>query len=79
RRSSQRKVTTPSMRDLMFADQKGECNDCRKAITQCPGDVDYDHIVPVKHGGPTCRANLQLLCVSCHRTKSDAWENQKCV
>lgn len=65
-----REVITPSMRNDMFADQKGECNYCRTAITQSPASFDVDHIVPVQHGGPTCRANLQELCVSCHRAKS---------
>ena len=64
-----RESITPKMRDVMFAEQSGECNYCKKAITQSPADFDCDHIVPVKHGGPTCRANLHLLCVSCHRRK----------
>ncbi|CAM9826009.1 unnamed protein product, partial [Ectocarpus sp. 13 AM-2016] len=65
-----REVITPGMRNIMFADQKGECNCCRKALTQSPADVDCDHIVPVTHGGPTCRSNLHLLCVSCHKSRS---------
>lgn len=38
---------------------------------QCgsPGS-DVDHIVPLAFGGLNDPTNLQVLCVSCHRTKS---------
>ncbi|CAN0350797.1 unnamed protein product, partial [Ectocarpus sp. 6 AP-2014] len=65
-----REAVTPSMRDILYADQAGECNYWRRAIAQSPADFDCDHVVPVKYGGVTCRQFLQLLCVSCHRSKS---------
>lgn len=66
-----REVITPSIRTDMFVSQNEVCAYCRKAITQSPvADFDVDHIVPVKFGGVTCRSNLHLLCVLCHRQKS---------
>lgn len=65
-----REVITPSMRNDMYLEQHGECAYCSKPLTRAPADFDLDHIVPVKHGGPTCRSNLHLLCIRCHRTKS---------
>ncbi|CAM9819937.1 unnamed protein product, partial [Ectocarpus sp. 12 AP-2014] len=54
----------------MYTDQHGACAYCKKQITQTPAEFDLDHILPVRHGGSTCRANLHLLCVRCHRNKS---------
>lgn len=54
----------------IFQEQRGLCTFCDKRICMDPADFDCDHIVPVKYGGPTCRSNLQLLCVRCHRKKS---------
>lgn len=65
-----RESVSKNMRDEMYNDQDGECTYCNKALTQSPADFDLDHIIPVKHGGPTCRSNLHLLCVRCHRQKS---------
>lgn len=67
-----REVVAPSMRADMYADQNGLCAYCEKQITRTPADFDVDHIIPVKYGGPTCRTNLHLLCVKCHRTKTSA-------
>ncbi len=32
--------------------------------------LDFDHIVPVAHGGSNDASNGQLLCCNCHRIKS---------
>ncbi|CAN0346870.1 unnamed protein product, partial [Ectocarpus sp. 6 AP-2014] len=54
----------------MYAAQNGACAYCCKPLTQKVAECD--HIIPVKHGGPTCQSNLHLLCVPCHRVKSAA-------
>lgn len=36
------------------------------------GWSEYDHILPVAHGGATTLENLQLLCAYCDRLKSDS-------
>ena len=33
------------------------------------GDIEIDHIVPVKQGGSSARDNLQPLCSQCHHRK----------
>ena len=65
-----REVVSDKMRADMYDEQHGECAYCSKVLTQSPADFDLDHIIPVRRGGPTCRSNLHLLCVRCHRTKS---------
>lgn len=54
----------------IFREQCGLCAFCKKHIFMDPADFDCDHIIPVKYGGPTCRSNIQLLCVRCHRKKA---------
>ncbi|CAN0271530.1 unnamed protein product, partial [Ectocarpus sp. 6 AP-2014] len=65
-----RGVAPARVKAELYATQDGACNFCRKAISLRPCDFDVDHIVPVKFGGPACRSNLHLLCVTCHRAKS---------
>jgi hypothetical protein len=41
--------------------------------TQCGSneDIEYDHIIPHAKGGSNTERNIQLLCESCNRKKSD--------
>jgi 5-methylcytosine-specific restriction endonuclease McrA len=44
-------------------------------ICQCCGssqDLEYDHIVPYSCGGSSEVSNIQLLCFSCNRSKSNS-------
>ena len=34
--------------------------------------LEYDHIIPVSEGGSTTVRNIQLLCETCNRQKSDS-------
>ena len=43
----------------------GRCVECEATF-----DLQYDHLIPVAHGGATSVANLQLLCGACNREKS---------
>lgn len=46
---------------------KGFCERCGRATAlQC------DHIVPLRDGGTNTRANLQMLCTTCHTAKTTA-------
>ncbi len=50
----------------MFERDGGRCVECEEAF-----DLQYDHILPVAHGGASKLASLQLLCADCNRQKSD--------
>jgi 5-methylcytosine-specific restriction endonuclease McrA len=77
-----------SARSLMRAEENGRPTrtpvptELRRAVferdggccVECGGrfDLQYDHILPVAHGGATTLENLQLLCADCNRGKSDS-------
>jgi 5-methylcytosine-specific restriction endonuclease McrA len=85
-RRSQQKLQTA--RSLMRADEAGRPTrvpiptELRRAVFERDGgrcvecgsnfDLQYDHILPVAHGGATSLENLQLLCADCNRQKSDS-------
>jgi 5-methylcytosine-specific restriction endonuclease McrA len=63
-----RRVPTPTdLRRAVFERDGGHCVECGGAF-----DLQYDHILPVAHGGATTLQNLQLLCAECNRRKSDS-------
>ena len=40
--------------------------------------TQWDHIVPVRHGGTDDHSNLQPACAECNRKKSDGYDIRKC-
>jgi 5-methylcytosine-specific restriction endonuclease McrA len=61
------RVPIPSdLRRAVFERDGGRCVECGSNF-----DLQYDHILPVAHGGATTLENLQLLCADCNRRKSD--------
>lgn len=55
------------LRRAVFERDGGRCVECGGNF-----DLQYDHILPVAHGGATTLENLQLLCADCNRHKSDS-------
>jgi hypothetical protein len=55
------------LRRTVFERDGGHCVECGGNF-----DLQYDHILPVAHGGATTLENLQLLCAECNRRKSDS-------
>jgi hypothetical protein len=53
------------VRRAVFERDGGQCVECQASF-----DLQYDHVIPVAHGGATSVANLQLLCGACNREKS---------
>lgn len=53
----------------LFIQRHGKCAHCKTKIM--PGKRwDVDHIIPIALGGSNEEANLQILCWSCHITKT---------
>lgn len=55
------------LRHAVFERDGGRCVECGGSF-----DIQYDHILPVAHGGATTLENLQRLCAECNRSKSDS-------
>ncbi|MGP3990710.1 HNH endonuclease [Streptomyces sp. 3N207] len=64
-------------RRAIFFRDRGLCTKCNKNVSGLidPLSVEnYDHIVPLAAGGLNDVSNLQLLCESCNKGKSDRYE-----
>lgn len=66
------RLTWSFVKFAVFDQDKGLCRTCRVVLsfTNRPIEFHVDHITPVWQGGKTNLANLQLLCVGCHKAKS---------
>ena len=60
---------TESQKRSAYEKQKGICPKCGKHFEI--DEMDADHITPWVSGGKTTTENLQMLCKSCNRTKSN--------
>jgi hypothetical protein len=61
------RIPIPSdVRRAVYERDGGKCVECGASF-----DLQYDHVLPVAHGGATTVENLQLLCADCNRRKSD--------
>jgi hypothetical protein len=63
---SQSRYISKTTKKIVFSRDGGKC--------QCCGSYDnleYDHIVPYSCGGRSDVSNIQLLCRSCNRSKSN--------
>lgn len=56
------------VKDAAFDRAKGACQQCTRPLS--PGDIHYDHIIPDGSGGEPILTNCQVLCRSCHGTKT---------
>jgi DNA-directed RNA polymerase subunit RPC12/RpoP len=52
----------------VWAEQDYKCSGCGNEITR--GEIEADHILPVKGDGKTNKDNLQILCSNCNGDKS---------
>jgi 5-methylcytosine-specific restriction endonuclease McrA len=59
-----------TFRLALFLDRKGTCQACHITI-QAGQAWDIDHIIPLALGGTNEPNNLQILCRTCHREKTN--------
>ncbi len=61
--------TDKTMKEELYAEQKGRCRACDVAMRII--DFEVDHIIPRAKGGGDYYENYQLLCGSCNKIKGD--------
>ena len=72
-RSVRRPTFSTSFRLNLFLKRKGACAACTQKI-EAGKSWDIDHILPLAMGGTNAPENLQILCRSCHRTKTTHYD-----
>ena len=68
---NQRKLMTLELREKIIERDRAICQICQKRCERA--EIEIDHIQPVSKGGKTIPSNLQVLCVTCNRKKSNKW------
>lgn len=58
-----------SVRKTVWNRDGGKCSKCGSK-----DEIEFDHIIPVAKGGPSTVNNIELLCKTCNRSKSDKIE-----
>ena len=69
KRTVRRPTFSTSFRLSFFLKRKGTCAACTQKI-EAGKSWDIDHILPLAMGGTNAPENLQILCRSCHRSKT---------
>lgn len=54
------------LKDSMLLRDRHTCQHCKRV----GGELELDHIINVAAGGTDDESNLQILCVDCHKIKS---------
>ena len=63
---------TPALREYIKKRDHYTCQICGDNIYKHPDIIlEIDHIIPVSKGGETVEYNLQTLCRTCNRKKSN--------
>lgn len=62
---------TPELEiDFILMDQEEKCKDCQSEFNDTTNKYEIDHKISLGQGGDNSPANLQALCVPCHKAKS---------
>jgi 5-methylcytosine-specific restriction endonuclease McrA len=65
--NSNRQAIPTNVRREVWRRDEGKCVKCASRK-----NLEYDHIIPVIEGGSNTARNIELLCESCNRAKSDS-------
>jgi len=65
--SERSRVISQEVKDKVWNRDNGQCVQCSSNE-----DLEFDHIIPWSKGGANTYRNIQLLCESCNRIKSDS-------
>lgn len=69
------RISIPSaVRKYVFEKNKYQCQSCGKQ--QVEASLTIDHIISLSRGGSNDISNLQTLCFTCNRKKSDNIDNR---
>ncbi len=64
--STNKRYISPLVKQIVWERDNGKCVCCGSQ-----SELEYDHIIPVSKGGSCSENNIQILCFTCNRTKSD--------
>jgi 5-methylcytosine-specific restriction endonuclease McrA len=64
---SQSRYISETTKKIVFTRDGGKCKCCGSSLS-----LEYDHITPYSCGGSSEVSNIQLLCFTCNRSKSNS-------
>jgi len=64
---SQSRYISETTKKVVYSRDGGVCQCCGSS-----SNLEYDHIVPYSCGGSSSASNIQLLCMTCNRSKSNS-------
>lgn len=64
---SQSRYISVTTKKIVYSRDGGACQCCGSST-----DLEYDHITPFSCGGNSDVSNIQLLCFTCNRSKSNS-------
>lgn len=68
-----RKALSQDLKNGIIEFQSNKCNCCHSKLHK----YEIDHIIPPSQGGSNDLVNLQALCKSCHKTKTDCESSER--
>ncbi|MBV6624705.1 MAG: HNH endonuclease [Rivularia sp. (in: Bacteria)] len=69
------RISIPTaVKKYVFERDKYQCQSCGKQKEEA--SLTIDHIIPLARGGSNDISNLQILCFTCNRKKTDKNDNR---